>query len=158
MRHFTISPLLTTVCKCLRDGDTSCRFCLRGILIHSWMMQDSSCLTVLEPRCQIFHFKRRQMFSVGERSGLQADQSSTWTRLLWSHAIVMDSVCGLALSCWNIQGLPWKRHCLNGSRCCSKTSMYSSALMEPFQMSRFPFLHHLLFQPFVVSSLCTCYN
>jgi len=36
-----------------------------------------------------------QMFSVGERSGWQADQSSTWTLLLQSHATVVDAACGL---------------------------------------------------------------
>ncbi len=41
------------------------------------------------------------MFSIGERSGLQAGQFSTRTLLLWSHAVVMAAVCGFALSCWN---------------------------------------------------------
>ena len=51
----------------------------------------------------------QQMFSTGERSGLQAGQSNTWTLSPQSHAVVIDVLCGLALSCWNIQGLPWKR-------------------------------------------------
>lgn len=28
--------------------------------------------------------------------------------LLWSHAVVMDTVCGLTLTCWIKQSLPWK--------------------------------------------------
>ena len=44
-------------------------------------------------------------FFVGERSGLQKGQFSTWTVLLLSHAVVTDAVCGLAFSPWNVQGL-----------------------------------------------------
>ena len=73
-------------------------------------------------------------FSDGKRSGLQAGQSSTL--LLRSHAVGIDAGCGLTLSCWNMQGLPWRRRRLDGSRCCSTTCLYLSALMEPFQMSR----------------------
>ncbi len=40
----------------------------------------------------------RQMFSIGERSGLQAGQLSTRTLLLRSHAVVIAEVCGFALS------------------------------------------------------------
>ncbi len=47
----------------------------------------------------------RQMFSMGERSGLQAGHFSTRI-LLRSHDVVIDAVCGLALSCWKMQGLP----------------------------------------------------
>ncbi len=36
-----------------------------------------------------------QMFSIGERSGLQADQFSTRTLLLRSYAVVLAAVCGL---------------------------------------------------------------
>ncbi len=64
-----------------------------------------------------------QMLSIGERSGLQAEQFSTWT-LLRSHAVVIAAVCGFALSCWNTKGLPWNRRHLEGSICCSKTFIY----------------------------------
>ncbi len=40
----------------------------------------------------------RQMFSMGERSGLQAGHFSTRILLLRSHDVVIDAVCGLALS------------------------------------------------------------
>ncbi len=39
----------------------------------------------------------RQIFSIGERSGLQAGQFSTRTLLLRSHAVVIAAVCGFAL-------------------------------------------------------------
>ncbi len=45
----------------------------------------------------------RQMFSMGERSGLQAGHFSTRILLLRSHDVVIDAVCGLALSCWKMQ-------------------------------------------------------
>ncbi len=48
----------------------------------------------------------RQMFSMGERSGLQAGHFSTQILLLRSHDVVIDAVFGLALSCWKMQGLP----------------------------------------------------
>ncbi len=38
---------------------------------------------------------------------------------------------GFALSCWNTQGLPWNRHRLEGSICCSKTFIYLSAIIVP---------------------------
>ncbi len=50
----------------------------------------------------------RQIFSMSERSGLQAGHFSTRILLLHSHDVVIDTVCGLALSCWKMQGLPWK--------------------------------------------------
>ncbi len=68
-----------------------------------------------------FYLMMWQMFSIGERSGLQAGQFSTQTLLLWSHAVVTAAVCGFALSCWNTQGLPWNTRRLEGSICCSKT-------------------------------------
>ncbi len=37
----------------------------------------------------------RQMFSIDERSGLQAGQLSAWTLLIQSHAVVIAAVCGL---------------------------------------------------------------
>ncbi len=55
-----------------------------------------------------------QMFTIDERSGLQAGQFSTRTLLLRSHAVVIAAVCGFALSCWNTRRL-------EGSICCSKS-------------------------------------
>lgn len=50
-------------------------------------------------------------------SRLQAGQLSTWTFLLWSHAVAIAAVCSSSSSCWNMQGLPWKSRCLDGSIC-----------------------------------------
>ncbi len=47
-----------------------------------------------------------QMFSMGERSGLQAGHFSTRILLLRSHDVVIDAVCGLALSCWKCKVFP----------------------------------------------------
>ncbi len=86
----------------------------------------------------------RQMFSMGERSGLQAGHFSTRILLLRSHDVVIDAVCGLALSCWKMQGLPWKRRRLDGNICCSRTWIYLSALMVTFQMCKLPTPHALI--------------
>ncbi len=42
----------------------------------------------------IFRIMMHQMFSTGERSGLQAGQFSTQTLLLWSLVVVIAAVCG----------------------------------------------------------------
>ncbi len=75
-----------------------------------------------------------QMLSVGERSGLQAGQFSTWTLLLRSPAVVIAAICGFVLSCWN-------RHCLEGSICCSKTFIYLSAFIVPSKTCKLPIRH-----------------
>ncbi len=82
----------------------------------------------------------------GDRSGLQAGQSSTRTLFLRSQDFVMCAECGLALSCWNMHGRPWKRCLLEGSILCSKISMYFSALMVPSQKCKLP-LPRALTQP-----------
>ncbi len=79
----------------------------------------------------IFHLMMHQMFSIGERSGLQASQFSTRTLLLRSHAVVLAAVCGFALSCWN-------RHHLEGSICCSKSFIYLSAFIVPSKTCKLP--------------------
>ncbi len=86
----------------------------------------------------------RQMFSIGERSGLQAGQFSTRTLLLRSHAVVIAAVCGFALSCWNTQGLPWNRRHLEGSICCSKTFIYLSAFIVPSKTCKLPIPYALM--------------
>ncbi len=78
-----------------------------------------------------------QMFSVGERSGLQAGQFSTCTLLLWSHAVVIAAVCGFALSCWNT-------HHLDGSICCSKNLIYLSAFIVPSKTCKLPIPYALM--------------
>ncbi len=138
-----------TVCKRLGTEETSCSSLGIGMLSHSCLIQASGCSTVLGLLCRIFLFMMRQMFSMGERSGLQAGHFSTRILLLRSHDVVIDAVCGLALSCWKMQGLPWKRRCLDGSICCSRTWTYLSALMVPFQMCKLP-MPHALMQPHTI--------
>ncbi len=84
----------------------------------------------------------RHTFSIGDRSGLQAGQSSTRTLFLRSQDFVMCAECGFALSCWNMHGRPWKRCLLEGSILCSKISMYFSALMVPSQKCKLPCQGH----------------
>ncbi len=85
-----------------------------------------------------------QMFSIGERSGLQASQCSTWTPLLQCRAVGIAAVCGFALSCWNTQGLPWNRRRLEGSICCSKTFIYISAFIVPSKTCKLPIPYALM--------------
>jgi len=124
------SPLLfTTVCKHLGTEDTSCwTFVGRRIPAAG-----SSVLGLL---CLILRFMMWKTFSFGKRCELQTAPSSTWTLLLRSYAVAIDAVCGLALSCSNMQDLSWKRCHLDGSTCCSKTCTYLSALMVLFMMFR----------------------
>ncbi len=95
-----------TVCKRLGTEETSCSSLGIGMLFHFCLIQASSCSTVLGLLCRIFLFMMRHMFSMGERSGPQAGHFSTRILLLRSHDVVIDAVCGLALSSWKMQGLP----------------------------------------------------
>ena len=76
----------------------------------------SSSSTVLDLFCCILFHE-----CLGERSGLQAGQSSTRTLLLCSHAVVIDALWGLAWSCWYMKGLSWNK-VLDTSICCFKTN------------------------------------
>ncbi len=77
-----------------------------------WCSIQCSCWRVHGRLWCIFCLMMGQMFSIGERSGLQANQFSTQTLLQWSHAVVIAAVCGLALSCWNARR-PEGSICLN---------------------------------------------
>ncbi len=116
------------------------------ILSHSSCKQVLRWATVRCLRCRILRFKMCHTFSIGDRSGLQAGQSSTRTLFLRSQDFVMCAECGFALSCWNMHGCPWKRCLLEGSILCSKISMYFSALMVPSQKCKLP-LPRALTQP-----------
>ncbi len=94
----------------------------------------------------------RQIFCIGERSGLQASQFSTQTLLLWSHAVVIAAVCGFALSCWNTQGLAWNRRRLEGSICCSKIFTYLSAFILPSKTCKLP-IPYVLMHPYTSEML-----
>ncbi len=138
--------LFTTLKRRLGTEDTKWWSVSGVILSHS------SCKTSLKVgnstglRCRILRFKMHHTFSIGDRSGLQAGQSSTRTLFLRSQDCVMCAECGFALSCWNMHGRPWKRCLLEGSILCSKISMYFSALMVPSQKCKLP-LPRALTQP-----------
>ncbi len=120
--------LFTTLKRRLGTEDTKWWSVSGVILSHSSCKQVLRWATVRGLRCRILRFKMRHTFSIGDRSGLQAGQSSTRTLFLRSQDFVMCAECGFALSCWNMHGRPWKRCLLEGSILCSKISMYFSAL------------------------------
>ncbi len=130
------------------SGDWGDKFSSLGIgmLSHSCLIQASSCWTVLGLLVASSSLWCAKCFLWGERSGLQAGHFSTRILLLRSHDVVIDAVCGLALSCWK---MPWKRRRLDGVVCCSRTWIYLSALMVPFQMCKLP-MPHALMQPHTI--------
>ncbi len=138
--------LFTTLKRRLGTEDTKWWSVSGVILSHSSCKQVLRWATVRGLRCRILHFKMRHTFSIGDRSGLQAGQSSTRTLFLRSQDFVMCAECGFALSCWNMHGRIWKRCLLEGSILCSKISMYFSALMVPSQKCKLP-LPRALTQP-----------
>ncbi len=118
--------LFTTLKRRLGTEDTKWWSVSGVILFHSSCKQVLRWATVQGLRCRILRFKMHHTFSIGDRSGLQAGQSSTRTLFLRSQDFVMCAECGFALSCWNMHGRPWKRCLLEGSILCSKISMYFS--------------------------------
>ncbi len=141
--------LFTTLKRRLGTEDTKWWSVSGVILSHSSCKQVLRWATVRGLRCRNLRFKMRHTFSIGDRSGLQAGQSSTRTLFLRSQDFVMCAECGFALSCWNMHGRPWKRCLLEGSILCSKISMYFSALMVPSQKCK---LHLPLDDPFLLWS------
>ncbi len=144
--------LFTTLKRRLGTEDTKWLSVSGVILSHSSCKQVLRWATVRGLRCRILRFKMRHTFSIGDRSGLQAGQSSTRTLFLRSQDFVMCAECGFALSCWNMHGRPWKRCLLEGSILCSKISMYFSALMVPSQKCKLP-LPRALTQPHTMTWL-----
>uniref|UniRef100_A0A9J7X4R8 Transposase n=1 Tax=Cyprinus carpio carpio TaxID=630221 RepID=A0A9J7X4R8_CYPCA len=105
--HCVASPLLfITVCKRLGTEETSFSSLGIGMLSHSCLIQASSCSTVLGLLCRIFLFMMHQMFSMGERSGLQTGHFSTRILLLHSNDVVIDAVCAKAHLKWTVA--KWK--------------------------------------------------
>ncbi len=94
--------LFTTLKRRLGTEDTKWWSVSGVILSHSSCKQVLRWATVRGLRCRILHFKMRHTFSIGDRSGLQAGQSSTRTLFLRSQDFVMCAECGFALSCWNM--------------------------------------------------------
>ncbi len=94
--HCVASPLLCiTVCKRLGTEETSCSSLGIGMLSHSCLIQASSCSTVLGLLCRIFLFMMRQMFSMGERSRLQAGHFSTGSFFYAAMMFLNRAVVGL---------------------------------------------------------------
>ncbi len=116
--------LFTTLKRRLGTEDTKWWSVSGVILSHSSCKQVLRWATVRGLRCRILRFKMRHTFSIGDRSGLQAGQSSTRTLLLRSQDFIMCAECGFASSCWNMHGRPWKRCLLEGSILCSKSASY----------------------------------
>ena len=84
--------LLITLCNLLGTEDINyCRFA-SGIFSHSWCIQDLSCSTFCSHCCLILLFMMRHTFSIGDRSGLQAGQSSTRT-LIEKNLIISTNIC-----------------------------------------------------------------
>ncbi len=104
--------LFTTLKRRLGTEDTKWWSVSGVILSHSSCKQVLRWATVWGLRCRILRFKMRHTFSIGDRSGLQAGQSSTRTLFFRSQDFVMCAECSFALSCWNMHGRPWKR-CLH---------------------------------------------
>lgn len=100
------------------------------VVVYSFLTTVDKCLEMEEASCWTFGWGCSLFSSfigapVGERSGLPC--------------LVIDAVCSLTLSWWNMQGLLWKRQHLDGMR-----------------LSRLilPFLSHLLM---AALSVATCY-
>ena len=130
--------LFTTLKRRLGTEDTNWGSVSGVTLSHSSCKQVLRFATVQGLHCHILHLKMHHTFSIGDKSGLHAGQPSTCTPFFLSHAFEMCAECGFALSCWNMHGLPWKGCRLEGSICCSKISMYFSALMVPSQKFKLP--------------------
>ncbi len=94
--------LFTTLKRRLGTEDTKWWSVSGVILSHSSCKQVLRWATVRGLLCRILRFKMRHTFSIGDRSGLQAGQSSTRTLFLRSQDFVMCAECGFALSCWNM--------------------------------------------------------
>ncbi len=107
--------LFTTLKRRLGTEDTKWWSVSGVVLSHSSCKQVLRWATVRGLRCRILRFKMRHTFSIGDRSGLQAGQSSTRTLFLRSQDFVMCAECGFGLSCWNMHGRPWKICLLEGS-------------------------------------------
>ncbi len=119
---------ITTLKRRLGTEDTKWWSVSGVILSHSSCKQVLRWATVWGLRCQMRH-----TFSIGDRSGLQAGQSSTHTLFLRSQDFVMCAECGFALSCWNMHVRPWKRCLLEGSILCSKIFYVLFSIMVPSQ-------------------------
>lgn len=113
IQHRKHQMLKQRKCNILRKK--KCHFELDGIRISQKNKVGAGAFLVLfstllsltvskHMRTELLHFEEEcishccliklQMFSVGERSGLQAEQFSTWILLIWRHGVVIVAVCG----------------------------------------------------------------
>ncbi len=140
----SISSFFKTVWRCLGIKVMSFWSFDVGILSHCCLLLVYSCWRFFDRLCHIFCLMMHQMFSICERSGLQAGRFSIQTILLLSHAVVKATVWGFALPCWNKQGLPWNTCHLEGSICCSKTFIYLPAFIVPSKTCKLPIPYALM--------------
>ncbi len=135
--------LFTTLKRRLGTEDTKWWSVSGVILSHSSCKQVLRWATVRGLRCRILRFKMRHTFSIGDRSGLQAGQSSTRTLFPPQPGLCNVCRCGFALS---LLKYAWtsleKMSSLKAAYCASKISMYFSALMVPSQKCKLPLPGH----------------
>ncbi len=119
--------LFTTLKRRLGTEDTKWWSVSGVILSHSSCKQVLRWATVRGLRCRILRFKMRHTFSIGDRSGLQAGQSSTRTLFLRSQDFVMWFCIVLLKYAWtSLEKMSsWRQHivlqnlyvhfCINGA-------------------------------------------
>ena len=108
---------------------------------HSWCVHGFSCSTVRGRCCPILLFMMHHTFSIGDRSGLQAGQSSTHTLCLRRHAVVTCTEWSLTLSCWNRHGVPGKSISLDGSICLPSQRLFFALFVGNSLDGLFHLLH-----------------
>ncbi len=138
-RYFTIVCTKWTHFKC--DACYRSQNSGRCLGIEFWCRDF---IPILPDLWRIFHLMMCQMFSVGERSGLQAGQLSTRTLWLWCHAVVIAEVCDFALSFWKALGLPWNTRHLEGNIYCSITFIYFSEFIVSSKTCKLPIPYALM--------------
>ncbi len=98
-------PFLFTTLKIRLGTEDTKWWSVSGVILsHSSCKQVLRWATVRGLRCRILRFKMRHTFSIGDRSGLQAGQSSTRTLFLRSQDFVM---CGRMWFCIVLLKYAW---------------------------------------------------
>jgi len=91
VHHYVAPPLLLTkVHERLRNKETSCWTLWRRMSRFIYFFVNYQL---------VLCFMMLQIFTTGESSRLQADQSSIWAFLQKSHGVVIDVACDLVFSC-----------------------------------------------------------
>ncbi len=103
--------LFTTLKRRLGTEDTKWWSVSGVILSHSSCKQVLRWATVRGLRCRILRFKMRHTFSIGDRSGLQAGQSSTRTLFLRSQDFVLSCIVLLKYAWTSLEKMSsWRQH------------------------------------------------